>query len=584
MHAGEQSSGQLAPYLGGTAPPLRKPWWAGPGEAGPAVRRLWAAAAWTGGGLALVALLTRISMTGEVNSDGASIALQGWDMLHGHLLLHGWITADASYYTFEVPQLAVAEFWFGLSSLACHIVSALSYVIVAALAVALACAEGRGLSEPEGLKAPRWRADGTAAAVRGAVVLAIMAAPVLTVPGVVTLLEAPQHIGTSAYLLGCFLLIDRAPDWRLTPPLTGVILFAGQVGDATVLYVAVPTVLLVCAYRALAAWRASRRQPSGTARKIAAADAKIAAAAAVSVPAAMLARVVLRHLGGFAMVPPRTAVSPTGLWWQHALATWHDVRTLFGAAFASPGTALHVAAGALGWACVLAVVFGFARLAGTWPTARRAEQLAGVAIVVNLGVYVVSTMTATAITSDREIAAVLPCGAVLAARACVPARIADVRRARAALGLAALAALLPLGVAAAQPVPTPGAVPLAAWLRAHGLVYGIAGYWDAASVTLESGDRVQVRAVVVSHGRFAPYYWETRTDWYTASRHDATFVLADIPGANPGDQFAVPRVEGYFGRAAAVYRLGAFEILVYRTNLLTWLARPYVPSLTGKTE
>jgi hypothetical protein len=365
----------------------------------------------------------------------------------------------------------------------------------------------------------------------------------------------------------------------------GVILLAGQIGDATVLYVAVPAVVLVCAYRVLAALR---RVPGGRTdgwtRRIARPDAAIAAAAALSVPAAMLARVVLRHASAYAMVPPRTAISVPRLWWNHAAVTWYDVRALFGAVFSGPGTAMHVAAGAFGSACLLAAVFGFARLVWTWRAARRAEQLAGAAIVVNLSVYVASTMASTAITSSREIAAVLPCGAVLAARACVPGRMADAVRARAALGVAALAVLLPLGVAAAQPVPTPATVPLAAWLRAHGLRYGLARYWDAASITLESGDRVLIRAVRSSHGRFAPYYWETKTDWYAASRYDATFVIADVPGAYPADAFTVGRVESYFGRPAAVWRLGVHEILVYPTNLLERLAAPYVPSPTGRTE
>ena len=582
MHPGEERSGWAGPGAAGTAPPLGQARPAWPGVASRDVRRLWNAAAWTGGGLALVALLTRISMTGQMNSDGAAIALQGWDMLHGHLLLHRWVTADASYYTFEVPQLAAAEFLFGLTSLACHIVSALTYVIVAALAVALARADS----------------SGAAAAARGAVVLAVLAAPAVTEPGVLTLLEAPQHIGTSAYLLGSFLLIDRAAGRRFTAPLVGVILVAGQLGDATVLYVAVPAVLLVCAYRVLAAWRGTtraRRRRSGpggvpggrlpgSAWKIAGPDATIAVAAAMSVPVAMLARAVLRHAGAYAIVPPRTAVSPTRLWWHHAAATWHNVRTLFGAAFAGPGTALHVEAGAFGWACLLAAVLGFARLLWTWRDARRAEQLAAVAIVVNLGVYVVSTMPATAITSSREIAAVLPCGAVLAARACVPGRMASVARARTAFGVAALAALLPLGAAVAQPVSTLYTVQLAAWLRAHGLSYGIAAYWNAASVTLDSGDRVLVRAVVPIHGRFAPYYWETRIDWYNASREDATFVIADMAGISRKDDFSVTHLERVFGRPTAVYRLGVHEILVYRTNLLKRLAAPYVPSPTGKTE
>jgi len=64
-----------------------------------------AAAAWIVGALALFALYLRISFTGHVTSDGANNALQAWDMWHGHLLLHGWIMGDATYYTFELPVL-----------------------------------------------------------------------------------------------------------------------------------------------------------------------------------------------------------------------------------------------------------------------------------------------------------------------------------------------------------------------------------------------------------------------------------------------------------------------------------------------
>jgi hypothetical protein len=50
---------------------------------------------------------------------------------------------------------------------------------------------------------------------------------------------------------------------------------------------------------------------------------------------------------------------------------------------------------------------------------------------------------------------------------------------------------------------TPPAVPLAAWLKAHALRYGIAGYWDASAVTLQSGNQVQVRAVASTNGQVA---------------------------------------------------------------------------------
>lgn len=498
----------------------------------------------------------KLSLSSPMDSDGANNALQAWDMLHGHLLLHGWIIGDASIYTFELPLYAIVESVLGLSGVIFHVVAALTYLIVAVCAMALACAGSRGAS----------------AAARCAVVLAVLAAPVVTQQGVSILLAAPNHTGTSAFLLVSFLLIDRAVGRRFTPPLLAAILCAGQLGDATVLYVAVPAVVLVCLYRVLAA------------RKIGTADTAIAVAAVASVPLALLVRAAMVHLGGYSMVSPTTKISPIGQWPGHLLVTWRAVRTLFGAFGARVvpySTPLSGLAAVFGLICLLAAAFGFAKVVWTWRTASRGEQLLCVAIVVNLGAYALSTLPSTY--SSREVVAVLPCGAVLAARACVPGRIVGAARARTALAAAALVALLPLGAGAAtlRPV-TPPAVPLAAWLKAHGLRYGIAGYWDASAVTLQSGNQVQVRAVVSTHDQVAAYYWETKADWY-ASPYDATFVI--VNGQYPdAPSLKALTVERSFGRPAAIYHVASHEILVYRTNLLKRLAAPVEPSPKGKGQ
>jgi hypothetical protein len=66
--------------------------WSGAGA--PARRRHRGAIAWVlGTALALsagFACYLRQSQTVPVGSDGASQALQAWDLLHGNPLLHGW--------------------------------------------------------------------------------------------------------------------------------------------------------------------------------------------------------------------------------------------------------------------------------------------------------------------------------------------------------------------------------------------------------------------------------------------------------------------------------------------------------------
>ena len=95
------------------------------------------AAAWIGCGAVLLAFLLRISLSRGMNSDAANNALQGWDILHGNFLLHGWIIGDATYYTLEVPLYAITEALLGLHILTYRVVSALTYLVVVACAAAL---------------------------------------------------------------------------------------------------------------------------------------------------------------------------------------------------------------------------------------------------------------------------------------------------------------------------------------------------------------------------------------------------------------------------------------------------------------
>jgi hypothetical protein len=500
----------------------------------PAARRWRAATTWVGGGVVLFAFALRISLGSRVNSDGANNALQAWDMLHGHVLLHGWLIGDVTYYVLELPLNAVTELLFGLGSLAFHVASALTYLIVAVCAVALAVTDSRG----------------PARAARCAIVVAVLAAPLLTASSVPLLLEEPDHVGTSAFLLASFLLIDRAPGRRFTAPLLCAILCAGQLSDLTVRYVAVPAVLAVCGYRALAA------------RRLRSADAALVAAATVSVPLEWLIRTAMLHMGAFAMAAPKARLSPMRLWPHNAALTWLDLRIVFGAV-ATQGTELGIIGAAFGLACLLAATFGLGRVIWTWRAASRAEQLLCVAIIFNIGLYLVSVMPLLHPRSSHEIAAVLPYGAVLAARTCVPARITGTVQAGLAVAVTALAALVPLAAAAIRPPVQPPTVPLVAWLEAHGLTYGIAGYFDASIVTMQSGNRVRIRSVNMGTDGVQAATYETNAMWYDASRYDARFVVADGSGSH-----TVAAFEQDFGRPTATYQVESWFVLIYRTNLL----------------
>jgi hypothetical protein len=528
----------------------------GQGAADPAPAGRWRAlAAWTVAGLAVFGFFLQISYGGRIDSDGANSALQAWDLIHGHLLLRGWDFGDATFYTFELPINGITQLIFGLGPRAAHVASALVYFIIAACAVALAVGGARGAARP----------------ARAAVVVGIMAVPLLTIATTYTLVEEPDHPGTAVFMLVSALLVDqlggRLQGRRWVAPLVCVILAAGQLGDATVLYVGVPAVVVACGYRMLVQ------------RQIRCADAVVVAAAIASVPLELAVRAIIKHLGGYQEVSPKTVLAPPGQWPHNVVVIVGVLRSLYGATVTAE-TRLGVAAAVLGTVGLLAAAAGLVRVLVRWGKSSRAEHLLVLVIILNLGVYLISKGAQA--DGYREVAAVLPCGAALAARTVVPATFRLARRAVAVAVVAALVALVPLSVAASRPHvgpalgPAPGnggtapTAPLTAWLEAHQVSYALGGYWSASIVTLQSGGRVQVRAVTLvprtdgtGYDVHVPY-WETNSQWYDASRHDPRYVIAQLSGPSSANTY-----EHFFGKPMAAYQVPGFVVLEYPENLLT---------------
>lgn len=206
-----------------------------------------------------------------------------------------------------------------------------------------------------------------------------------------------------------------------------------------------------------------------------------------------------------------------------------------------------------------------------WRTVGRATQILCTAIVVNVAAYTVSTIPE--MTNAREIVFTLPAGCVLAAMAWRGV-VLDRRRVviPAAVVLAATA-VTPSVLAAGRPVDNPRDIILSTWLKAHDLTYGIGGYWDASSISVQSGGAVQVRAVWLYQGRFLGYSWEARSDWYDPAENDATFYITDP--VDPADAVTPAQVEAVYGPPRATYTVDTRVILVYGRNLLTEV-RPLV--------
>src|SRR5882724_696105 len=139
----------------------------------------------------------RLSQTVGANSDGASQVLQGWDMLHGNLLQHGWITSDVPFFPTEVTEDAFIVLVHGLNSDAVHWGGAFTYTLIMLFAALLAM--GR-----------RGEATSRERLARAIIAAGIMIAPQLAA-GPYTMLLSPDHTGTAVPVLVAWLIIDRAP-------------------------------------------------------------------------------------------------------------------------------------------------------------------------------------------------------------------------------------------------------------------------------------------------------------------------------------------------------------------------------------
>jgi hypothetical protein len=500
----------------------------------------------------------RQSLSAPLSSDGSGNVLQAWDMLHGNLLLHNWWVSDVSFYTTELPQYALIEAVLGLGPWVVHVGAAMTYTLLVLLAAAVA----------------KGRATGTAGLARALLAAGLMLAPQLSATSI--LLLSPDHTGTTVPLFVIWLLIDRSerPGW-FVPVLTGLLFAWTMVADSIVLLTGIIPLVLVCLLRA---------RP-GRARGIRAAgrpggrwyELSLAAAAAVAGVAGSFAPRIITALGGFQQSPVGTDTDLGQL--QHgSWVTLQAFLELFGANVFNTSffgahhpievvfVALHLA-GAITVICALGVA---AR-----QFLRPGELIVpvfAVAIVLNLGAYMISTH-AQDLLGAREMAAVLPLGAVLAGRTLGDRVLAWTRAARTwfvpVLAVITVGYLAAFGYGAAQASVPPSNEPLAAWLMAHRLSDGLATYWQANSTTVDSHHRVLVNAVVIdSNGQLVPYQWETDDADYNPALHYANFVVADGFSALPGLADAAVRT---FGPAARIYHASGYTIMIWNRNLLTSL-------------
>jgi hypothetical protein len=529
----------------------------------------------TGAVLAVALLFVaylRVSRTYPENSDESNDLLMAWDMLHGNLVLHGWSLSDVSFITTELPQYAILVGLFGLHTSTAHIAAAMTYTLVLVLAVLLA----------------RSTESGRDAWPRMLLTAGIMFAPQLGV-AVFVLLLSLGHIGTAVPLLLIWLVLDRldgiTPRWPV-PVLVGLLLTWALVADPLVLVVGCIPLVAVCLVRIIRGVSAARRAAGRDSGWLAASlgahwyELSLAAAAILAEGLASLVNRLLLAGGGFILHPVGYRLAPLHTWPKHAWVTGEGLLALFGAK--PQGPAVELAFALIHLAGVALVVWAMWRVARHFVSCSdMISQILLVAMVVNVVLYVPSTLADATDLNAREFAVVLPFGAVLAGRTLAaslrtraPADQPPRRRSWLAPAVVAVLAgyAASLGYAAAQPSVPAANTPLVTFLEAHHLTSGIGGYWESSVVTVGSDGAITIRAV--GPDELQPDLWESKPSWYDPATNRARFLVADsAPGFFNHWQPNAAALAA-FGRPARTYRVGTYTIYVWDKNLLVQVSRP----------
>ncbi len=509
----------------------------------------WVRSRWAGpaifvvcGVVLFLAFLAQAS-TAPASSESSGQALQAWDMLHGNFLLHGWSLSDVSFYTTELPEYMLVEVVHGLNVETVHVAAALSYTLTLLLAAVLA----------------KGRATGHEATVRILIAGGIMLAPSL---GSTThvLLGNPDHMGTHVPLLIIYLVLDRVrPRWWVPLLVAGLLTWA-QIADTLVLFEGALPLALACAIRMC------RRRGALVGQSY---EAMLAGAAVVSAVAARLVLHLINAAGGFYVRTPvaefkTLSALPTVLGKQLV-----SVLDTFGADFSGqPAAPLPGLVHLIGFLLVVAALcIGVRRL---WRDSDLIVQMLCIAFVLVFAAYLVSTQT-----EANEIVGLLPIGAALAGRV-LGGRVSGGRVLRShhlRRGLIPALALVLAGYIgimiynASRPPAGNPSVPLATWLQAHHLDYGLAAFWDAGIETVASGDHIRVRPVRLYKNQLVTTAWESDASWYDPHLHHASFVIAS-PSQDCSLCLRSAVVAEEYGPPAASYRVQGNIIMVWTRNLL----------------
>jgi hypothetical protein len=592
-------------------------------------RRPWVAGAVLGCAALLFFCYLRIAGTVRVNSDAAGLVLQASDMLHGNLLLHGWWDTDVSFITTELPEYMGVTAVAGVRPEVVHVCSALTYTLLVLLAAFVARGRARGaegvtraLLAAVVMLVPQ--PNGPTPVLLGSPDHVGTALPVLLL--LLLLDRAPDPRARARWyipLCGAICVATAALfAWTIVgDPLAEVVGVVPLVLACLLRAARIGAIALILVRRG-AAGGGGEREPAADdpgAEDLAAGDRGaadtswraacyhllLAASALAAVPLAQAMNSLIRRHYGYQLGPNLYGLQPWHVIAGNAPIIWRSFLVLFGADYADVSGAGNVAFALVhlaGVAVVIAAVaFAVWRLAAPARAARAGDLIASflvLAVLVNIAAYFVFVKPYNIYTA-HEIGPVASLGAALAGRMLggpllrawqaargkrenEPGRLArepggkprlrlfEPRRRGARVLVCALAAglacyIATLGVAVASPQSPAQNNTLTTWLSEHHLSSGLASYWEASSVTVDSGGTIAMLAIGIhgSNHRLAPDKWETDVALANPAKNSANFVVNA-----PDNLVPIKLAAQMFGKPAHTYRDGPYTIMVWNKNLL----------------
>jgi hypothetical protein len=470
------------------------------------------------------------------DSDGAANVLQAWAMLHGNLLLRGWQLSDVSFYMTELPEYMLVVAVRGVQPDVVQICAALTYTLCLLLVVLVA----------------KGNATGREGAVRVAMSAGIALAPLAIDKS--TLLTNPDHTGSAVPIL-LMLLLLQSPSLRYRKlAITVVVLSVALISDQLTFVIGVAPLLIVCLLRSR--FRIMNQEYRQERLLVAAACAS--AVIGLSVPR------IIKAVGGWATSGIPATFVGFGSLWGNFVGAVQGLLILFGVQFPShlglqTGFAVIRLTGLI--LVAAAVLLGIRSIR---PSGDLVQGFLTAAIIIDFAAYVIFIPDPMA--NFREIDTIVLLGAALAGRMLAGPLV----RMRLQWAIAAVLACYAITLAwdLAQPTRPVVNFSLGNFLSEHSLKDGIAGYWAADPITVDTGGAVQMAAVQLNGRQVSPYLWETNMSAFNPVTHYANFLLINPRSGTDPHPITEREAVDAFGSPSHVYRYQDYIIIVWHMNLL----------------